>query len=209
MLTEKQQHPSLDSMDKHPPNTNSNPTPNTNKTIPMDHIFSYWIYLWFVIYSLVTFSSVKTPANKFIVNNLNPLLALILALIENLAMFIHLLYVYPNTTIIAKYIGMMLLVKVFPIYELRNTKIRWQNDLFYLFVVFGFYNIYLAIQGTNLIEVYMETYKSIANNKNQTPLFYTLDKFLRWLEDRTGYDFHSYLDNVYKPIENIEKQFLV
>ena len=205
MLIEKQPQSSLDSRETHPPKTDT----KAETPIPMDYIFSYWIYLWFVIYNLVAFSSVKTPANKFIVYNLNPLLALILALIENLTMFIHLLYVYPNTTIIVKYIGMMLLVKVFPIYQLRNTKIRWQNDLFYLGIVFGIYNIYLALQGTNLVEVYMETYKSIANNKNQTPLFYTLDKILRWINNKTGYDFHSYLDNVYKPLENIEKRFLV
>lgn len=179
------------------------------KTIPMDYIFSYWIYLWFVIYTLVSFSSSKTATNNFIIQKLNPLLALILALIENLAMFIHLLYVYPNTTIIVKYIGMMLLVKVFPIYELRHTVIQWKNDFFYLFVVFGLYNIYLAIQGTNLVEVYMETYKSIANNKNQTPMFYTLDKAVRWIDEKTGTDLHSRLDSVYKPFEKIQQQFLV
>jgi hypothetical protein len=198
--------------------TQTTPTPESNTapskpvdhvTIPMDHIFSYWIYLWFIIYTLVSFSSAKTPANKFIVYNLNPLLALIIALIENLAMFIHLLYVYPNTTIIAKYIGMMLLVKVFPIYELRNTKIRWKNDLFYLCVVFGLYNIYLALQGTNVIDVYLETYKSIANNKNQTPLFYTLNILLRWFDEKTGYNFHSHLDTLSKPLQNIEKQVVL
>lgn len=156
--------------------------------IHMDNIFSYWIYLWFVAYTLVSFSSSKSKTNQFILKYLNPLLALIFALIENIVLFIHLIYIWPSTTIVVKYIVMMLIIKIFPIYELWDTKINWVNDLKYLFIVFTIYNVYLAIKGTNLIEVYIETYNSIANNRNETPMFYAINQFILWVSKQTGYN---------------------
>jgi len=158
-----------------------------NGNINMDNIFSYWIYLWFVAYMLVRASSLHTPLNQGFITYWNPLIALLFALVENLIMFIHLIYIWPNTTIIVKYIVMMLLVKIWPIYVLRNSNIRWENDLIHLFYVFIAYNFYLALKGTNIIQVYNETYNSIANNRNQTPLFYTINKFALWFSQKTGY----------------------
>lgn len=160
-----------------------------NQSIPMDLIFSYWVYLWFVIYELVSFSSSKTKANQYILKYWNPLLALIFALIENVAMLIHLLYIWPSTTIVVKYIGMMILIKVWPIYQLRNTKIEWKHDILNLSLIFLVYNLYLLVNNTNVIEVYEKTYNSIANDRNETPIFYTINRIMKWIYEKTGYDF--------------------
>lgn len=164
-----------------------------NQPLHMDLIFSYWVYLWFVIYELVSFSSSKTKTNQYILKHWNPLMALVFALIENVAMFVHLLYIWPSTTIVAKYIGMMLLIKVWPIYQLRNTKIEWKSDILNLSLVFIVYNLYLLVNNTNVIAVYQKTYNSIANDRNETPLFYTLNRIMEWIYQKTGYDLRNKL----------------
>lgn len=130
-----------------------------------DYLFSYWVLTWFLIYYFF-------PIPPFFKKYANPLLALCFALVENILQFVYFLYFHLNIWIIIYFLSMMLFVKVLPIYLLSPHNIIWRNDIFVLFFVFSIYNFYLFLNGTNVIDIYRTTIKSIQNGENKTPLFY-------------------------------------
>jgi len=130
-----------------------------------DYLFSYWVFVWFLIYYFI-------PISPFFRKYANPLLALCFALIENIFQFIYFIYFHLNIWIIIYFLLMMFFVKILPIYFLLDRKIIWSNDIFLLFIVFAVYNFYLFLNRTNLIEIYQTTIESIQKGENKTPLFY-------------------------------------
>jgi len=139
-----------------------------------DFLLSYWIITWFIAYY---FLDTSTPIGKFIKSNANPKLAVILAFLENLVTFIYLIFMNSDTLILVRYIIMMIVIKIYPIYLLRNDPIKFPNDVFLFIAVFIIYNIYLYFWETDIIKVYTKTFISIHENKNETPLF----KLFNWL----------------------------
>ena len=76
-----------------------------NEYLRMDYFFSYWIFIWFILYYLVIKSNIvdsKTKQN--IQTKVNPKFALYVALFENLCIFIYLLFHKPTMNIIIKYV---------------------------------------------------------------------------------------------------------
>jgi hypothetical protein len=131
-----------------------------------DYLFSYWILLWFFIYYFSKCSQCG-----------NPIVALIAALIENIITFIYLVISGTDLEILIKFLLMMLLIKIAPLWMLRNSKINWINSALSFIIVFSAYNVYLWLNQTNLIEIYKRTFQSIHSNSNRTPLFSVLSKF--------------------------------
>ena len=147
----------------------------TKNDITVDELFSYWILLWFFLF--IIFSD----SYKWVYKRLNPLLAFYFGLLENIIMFIKLLYneyIHPDTNIISlQFFLIIMVIKAIPIYILQNHQINWKNDLIILLLVFLTYNLYLwLIKKTNIFEIYDETEKSIANNENRTPLLALLNR---------------------------------
>lgn len=131
-----------------------------------DYLFSYWILLWFFIYYFSKCSQC-----------INPIVALLAALIENIITFIYLVISGTDLDILIKFLLMMLLIKIAPLWMLRNSKINWINSTLSFIIIFSTYNVYLWLNQTNLIEIYKRTFQSIHSNSNQTPLFSVLSKF--------------------------------
>jgi len=52
------------------------------------------------------------------------------------------------------------------------------RDIYILIIVFAVYVAYLNIVGTSLWEVYSETTKSLENNRNETPFYRFIDRFI-------------------------------
>lgn len=118
--------------------------------ITPDLLFSYWIFAWFLIYLVYPVT--------------NPLFGLWVALLENtIALF--------NLKDKLRFLLMIILFKVIPIYLLRKTKIKWK-DVKIFGIVFIVYNIYLNIRGLNIIKVYKITNQSIQRGDNRTPFYY-------------------------------------
>jgi hypothetical protein len=137
-----------------------------------DFIFSYWIFLWFIIYY---FSPITYTIKKYI----NPFFGLLIALIENIISFIYISIKTKNILIISYYLLMMLLMKGLPIYLLYSHNynyINYKTDISAFIFVFLIYNIYLSINNTNIIEIYKSINKSIFNGENKTPIFYLMTK---------------------------------
>jgi hypothetical protein len=147
----------------------------TGKLRP-DFLFSYWIYAWFLLFYFTPEHSPKGTPSDLIKRYANPALVFSLALVENLATFVMMVYAkvnYHNTSgvVLLKYAAMMVAVKGIPLYLLEPYPIRWQRDLAIATAVFAIYNVYLYWNETDLWEVYSRTFESVRQNKPNTPFF--------------------------------------
>jgi hypothetical protein len=138
-----------------------------------DFLFSYWIVLWFLVYY---FSVKTTPLGKIIQSYFNPTIALWVALFENLGTFILILIYRPTFELISIFIFMMVVLKLVPLYLLRNDTINWSNDPIVFLGVFLLYNIYLFANDETLLSVYRRTITSILSGKKDTPIFSLIHK---------------------------------
>ena len=90
-----------------------------------DLVFSYWIYLWYILYA-------------FKITNFSPKIPLILGLIDNIIMLLLMLVYGTSKETIFYFIIINTLIKVAPLYYLRNEPIKWIDIYFtiFLFVIF-------------------------------------------------------------------------
>ena len=130
--------------------------------IGIDFIFSYWVFLLFIFYYITKFSKI------------NPFLLLCGALIEQTLALLYYVYIGLPTMPLAIYAFIIVIIKVIPLYLIRNSKDKW-NPVFSL-SFFLAYLLYLHYQGTNFIEVYKKVNKSMIQGTNDTPFFYYLKK---------------------------------
>lgn len=143
--------------------------------IRIDFMFSYWIFAWFLVYYII--QNVSNPTDfSFIKTKLNPKLALVLALIENICLFIFLLIQNTQIYILLTFIITTSLFKIIPIYLLYDLTIQLPNDIISFFVLFAIYNIYLFMWKTSVVEITKKTAYSLAKGKTYTPFFNLLHK---------------------------------
>jgi hypothetical protein len=138
------------------------------KNIHFDELFSYWIFFWFLFYFCYSFFYRNTLINNYF----NPLFALCIGLLNNLTtLFIIFIFNY-DIWIIVYYIFMIFLVKIIPIYLLRNSKINWLNDSMVFVIIFIIYNFYLFfVKKTDIFRIYILTYISLVTGQSKTPLY--------------------------------------
>jgi hypothetical protein len=114
-----------------------------------DFIFSYWIFIWFILY----FTRIIT---------INPKLWLILGLtIEIIVvcfMLLHFDFYY-----IFRFIFINFWIKVLPIYFIWNTKIR-TIDVVYSFILFVIYLAWLYLNNQTIYTIYKMIYNSHTKN---------------------------------------------
>jgi hypothetical protein len=132
-----------------------------------DKFFSYWAFTWFLLYFFLG-HSFHIPSPK---------LALEIAFLENIVEFIYLISVNLDVLLLFKFLLMLVLFKVIPIYLLRKVPLAIPRDIYILIFVFIVYVIYLYLTGTTLLDVYNETNKSLTEKKNDTPFY----KFIDWV----------------------------
>ena len=128
----------------------------------LDFIFSYWILLWYLAYAV-----------KF--TNLSPKFALLIGIIENLALFAFLIYKRTDIDSFLRFGFGNLLIKVIPFYLLRNEIIK-QSDVIVTLLVFALYNAWLYINNETFISIVEKITNSLVHNKNNTPLMKLLDQ---------------------------------
>jgi len=140
-----------------------------------DFLFSYWCFAWFIIYYFIDYST-KSPIGQYIKTQLNPKLALILAFIENFAVFLYMIYLKSDIVNTIRYLVMMIVIKIYPIYLIWSEPIHWSHDIFVLTILFAIYNLWLNINNTSLWKVYKKTFFLIHEGKTETPLFHIMEK---------------------------------
>jgi len=117
-----------------------------NEMIRADLIFSYWIFVWWILYEL----NLTTANPKFVI---------ILGIIHN---FIFLLIkIYKKSDSILPFIIINFCIKIIPIISLLNTTIQY-NDIIITVYLFLVYLVWLIINYKTII---------MYNEKNAIPPF--------------------------------------
>ena len=137
------------------------------KIIRPDFIFSYWIFVWFILY----FTRIVS---------INPKLWLLIAFIENI-MNTVIIYLKSKMYMVVRFIIITILIKVLPLYYLWNTKIR-SIDVFFSIALFVMYLGWLYINNYSIYTIYEMIYNSQTSNSTYIgPLSYLYDKIYKEL----------------------------
>jgi hypothetical protein len=103
----------------------------------MIEIFSYWIFLWFVLY-------------YFKLTKYNPLLILIVGYIITLGELLYLITMGANKYNIIKFITINSILKIIPILLIYNTKTTYKDLMIGLYI----FLLYLLIMAVMQIDPY-------------------------------------------------------
>ena len=133
-----------------------------SKALRADLVFSYWVYLWFILYVF----KLTTYSPKFVI---------ILALIENAIMLVLMFLYGTSSETIFYFILINTLIKVVPYYYLREQPIK-TRDIYVTFVLFILFNIWLHLNNQNLVGNVKLIHDSLIFGKNETPFMSILEK---------------------------------
>ena len=122
----------------------------------MDLVFSYWIFIWYILYVF-----------KF--TSYSPKFSLIIGLLENIVMFIMMLTYGTSYKTIIYFIIINTLIKVIPLYYLRNNSIK-MKDIYFSILLFIIFIIWLHINAQSLIGNTKTIHDSLLYGQNKTPL---------------------------------------
>ena len=146
-----------------------------------DFLFSYWILTWFIFYY---FLDKTTKYGKIVNKYASPIIALWIGFFYDFISFITIFIFNPIPSIIVKYSIMLLLIKIFPLYLLRDKPIHYYQDTISVSVVFLLYLFYLNLNSTNVIEIYEKTQRAIITGQNNTPFFSFMDSIYRSISSK-------------------------
>jgi hypothetical protein len=121
-----------------------------------DLIFSYWIYLWYILY-------------VFKVLKYNPKFAIICGTIENLIIFILMCIYNTKKILIILFIIMFCILKLIPLYTIWNDNIKFNDDVKNTLLLFVVYLIWIHINQLNITDALTSTKNLILYNKNTMP----------------------------------------
>jgi hypothetical protein len=121
-----------------------------------DLILSYWIFAWFIlyIYNIIPYS---------------PHFTLGLALLFECVVFILMIIKNTSKYYIALFIIITILIKVIPLYILRNETIDYLPQLFYMGVLITIYAIWLLLNKQNAIDYFTNQMQGLYEGKATTP----------------------------------------
>lgn len=136
-----------------------------------DFIFSYWIFAWFFIYI-------------FGMVSINPKFALIIALLENIGTLCYLMFFSAPFIAISKFIIVMIVQKIIPLFMILNEKILL-SDIMFTLGLFLIYLLWLFANNISFFKVYSKIRDSLMKNKSDIPGFvfidYVVQMFSRFL----------------------------
>jgi len=125
--------------------------------IRIDLVFSYWVYLWYLLYI-------------FKLTKYNPKFAIGIGIIDNLIMLCLMLYFGTKIQSIIMFIIINTIIKIIPYYTLRNTPLKIKDILFTLFL-FILFIVWLHINKQSLKGNLKLIYFSLIYDKNKKQLY--------------------------------------
>lgn len=132
------------------------------KALRADLVFSYWIFIWFLLY-------------EFKMINYSPKFPIILGIIDNIFMFILMIFYGTSRRTIFYFIVVNICIKAVPFYYLRNETIKLK-DIYFTFGLFLLFIIWLHINQQNLIGNLKLIHDSLLYGKDKTPFMALLQK---------------------------------
>jgi hypothetical protein len=127
-----------------------------------DLVFSYWIYAWFILYELQ-------------IIDYSPKFPLILGIIHNLIMLIFMLLYGTSRRTIFYFIVINTLIKVVPLYYLRNEPIKL-NDIYFTCGLLILFVFWLHLNEQSLVGNIKLIHDSLLYGKEQTPFMALLNQ---------------------------------
>ena len=127
-----------------------------------DLVFSYWIFAWFILY-------------EFRFTEYSPKFPLILGVIDNLIMLVLMILYGTSRQTIFYFIVINTLIKVVPLYYLRNESIRL-NDIYFTCGLFLLFVFWLHVNEQNLVGNIKLIHDSLLYGKDDTPFIALLKK---------------------------------
>lgn len=131
-----------------------------------DLIFSYWIYVWYILYI-------------FKVLKYNPKLAIIFGMIENLIMFILMCIYNTKKILVVLFIIMFILLKLIPLYTIWNDKIQFNDDIKNTSLLFIIYLLWIHLNQLTITDALTNAKNLILHNKNTMPGMTILQKIVK------------------------------
>ena len=128
-----------------------------------DFVFSYWILAWYVAYMV-----------KF--TDYIPKFVLIVGILENLVVLFYMIRFGSNFRTISRYMGVNAVIKVLPLYTVRNDPIRIK-DIVATAVYFLIFTGWLYVNEESLTGNYNKIIDSLINNRDETPQMKKLTTF--------------------------------
>ena len=125
------------------------------KALRADLVFSYWIYAWFILY-----------AYKYL--KYSPKFALILGLLDNAVMLLFMMLFGTSTRTIFYFVIINTIIKVLPLYYLRQERITGK-DVYFTCGLFILFIGWLHINEQSLIGNIKIIHDSLLYGKNETP----------------------------------------
>jgi len=126
----------------------------------VDFIFSYWIFLWYLLYEC-----------KII--QYNPKLALSIALISNIVPLGLMIYYNNNIIYILLLLFINFFIKVIPLVRLQHIQIAYK-DFYYFGILLIFYIVWLLLHHISFSK--LNFIDDIKQNKQFSPVIYYLSK---------------------------------
>jgi len=127
-----------------------------------DLVFSYWIYFWFIIYI-------------FKWTTYSPKFPLLLGFLDNIIMLILMILYGTSKRTIFYFIIINTLIKIVPLYYLRNEKIK-MKDIWFTIIIFMIFVIWLHLNRQSLIGNIKIIYDSLIFGKDNTPFMSFINK---------------------------------
>lgn len=127
-----------------------------------DLVFSYWIYVWFLLY-------------VFNVINYSPKFPLILGLIDNAIMLLLMLVYGTSRRTIFYFIIINALIKVLPLYYLRNEHIQIK-DIYFTIFLFAIFVLWLRLNEQSLVGNMKVIHDSLLYGQDKTPFMAFINK---------------------------------
>ena len=125
------------------------------KALRADLVFSYWIYVWFILY-----------ACKYL--KYSPKFALILGLLDNTVMLLFMSLFGTSMRTIFYFVIINTTIKVLPLYYLRQERIT-AKDVYFTCGLFIIFVVWLHINEQSLIGNIKTIHDSLLYGKNETP----------------------------------------
>lgn len=127
-----------------------------------DLVFSYWVYLWYILYA-------------FKITNFSPKFPLILGLLDNIIMLILMLVYATSKETIFNFIVINSIIKVLPLYYLRNESLK-MKDIYFTVILFLIFIGWLHLNKDSLIGNMKVIHDSLLYGENKTPFMALINK---------------------------------
>ena len=128
-----------------------------------DLVFSYWVYLLYLLYA---FKLIKY----------SPKFPLILGLIDNIIMLLLMIVYGTSKRTIFYFIIINTLIKIVPLYYLRNESLK-MSDIYFTIFLFILFIVWLHINKQSLIGNLKLIHDSLLFGQDKTPFMAFINKF--------------------------------